>query len=200
MGLILVGSLTIYVGLLAIAFLWNITRGLVHALQAGAPDVPLATQTCGADPTVVVLLVHGTWSANARWMRHDSALCHSIRAALPHETLHFVQFRWSGRNSISARHKAAKAFGTLVMESRSKWPLAKHIVVAHSHGGAVALSAFLTSSAAVDGIACLSTPFLIGQTTVAKHNRPAGAFSHSCTVCGIRLCRLHQRSGTRAAR
>lgn len=111
--------------------------------------------------TYVVTLVHGTWASGTTWIRENSSMCRELKALLPSPVI-VEPFRWSGRNSFSARRKAT---GELVIHLRQllqRWPEAYHYVVAHSHGGNVALNALRDGdlNRGVVGIACLATPFL----------------------------------------
>jgi triacylglycerol esterase/lipase EstA (alpha/beta hydrolase family) len=130
-----------------------------------------------AAPEYVITLVHGTWGrgvvlphGDAEWTRDNSSFCHAIAVALtPHEVL-FQRLRWSGRNSHRARLKAAGQLSELVGDLKLQYPKAHHVVVAHSHGGNVALYCLRKSDPRkqVDGIVCLSTHF------INVHRRPLG--------------------------
>jgi len=76
-----------------------------------------------------------------------------------------VPFRWSGHNSVSARFRAAQALAAKLGDMRQEWPEARHVLVGHSHGGFVALSALrgATQDERICGAACLSTPFLLAR-------------------------------------
>lgn len=109
----------------------------------------------------VVTLVHGTFSPQAAWTLPGSELREMLTASVPGQVL-FHPFRWSGRNRVSERARAAghlrDHLATLVKEHKD----AVHVVVAHSHGGNVVLRALTEPGLRrdIDGVACLSTPFL----------------------------------------
>lgn len=97
----------------------------------------------------VVTLVHGTWgrgmfcpSGDAPWTTEESTLCKSLKAPehLGPSTI-FRRFRWSGKNRHKARSKAANELHDYLARNFNSWPKAKHFVVAHSHGGNIALYA-----------------------------------------------------------
>ena len=119
----------------------------------------------------VLTLVHGTWgrgflcpSGDAPWTSDTSALCGALRDGIAPD-LAFRRFRWSGRNSHTARFKAARELCDYLQDGLDRWPKAAHFVIAHSHGGNVALSALATSNlrGKVAGVVCLATPFLAAQ-------------------------------------
>lgn len=109
----------------------------------------------------VVVLIHGTWAKDAAWTADRSSLRAYLTKTLS-GTIEFVVFPWSGKNSISARQRAAKDLQAFLHDLQLKFPDSQHYIVAHSHGGNIALYAlkdpFLAAN--VVGLACLSTPFL----------------------------------------
>jgi len=113
------------------------------------------------NPGVVVTLVHGTWAAKAAWTHCSSPLCTTLQGATT-RTIQFERFLWSGANSIWARHKAVDKLTTHLHALIEKFPDAKHFVVGHSHGGNIAVHALRDPWLAqrIDGLICLSTPFL----------------------------------------
>jgi hypothetical protein len=71
-------------------------------------------------------------------------------------------FGWSGRNRFSDRVKAGKELAACLKKAFDDYPRARHYVIAHSHGGAVAF--YATKDAIVherlSGICCLAIPFI----------------------------------------
>ncbi|MEU4475580.1 alpha/beta hydrolase [Micromonospora sp. NPDC023888] len=89
------------------------------------------------DRTSVITLVHGTFARDAPWTRPNSALSTSLERA----GCHVTRFPWSGRNSHRARSDAAEGLTEHLQRQLTEHPLARHWVIAHSHGGNVALHA-----------------------------------------------------------
>jgi hypothetical protein len=87
--------------------------------------------------TAVITLVHGTFARDALWTRPDSALS----TALQQVGCHVTRFAWSGRNSHRARSRAAGDLAEHLQQQLTEHPRARHWVIAHSHGGNVALHA-----------------------------------------------------------
>ena len=89
---------------------------------------------------------------------------HSVRELLGWRA-RIQPFRWSGHNSVSARWEAALRLRETVAQSSREFPGAHQVVVAHSHGGNVALWAFSDPAAAarVLKVIALSTPFLTAR-------------------------------------
>src|SRR5688572_1167715 len=110
-------------------------------------------------PQTVITLVHGTWARRARWTRPDSRLCRALSEGLPYVL--FERFSWSGSNSITSRELAACALAEHLRRLVSRFPTANHYVIAHSHGGNIAMYALREDDLrARIGVVCLSTPFL----------------------------------------
>src|SRR5262245_24410731 len=113
---------------------------------------------------VVVTLVHGTFATAAPWTKPDSALCSTLKIEFGDNIL-IEPFNWSpANNSIEARIAAAKNLSSHLTRLQENHPKARQYVIAHSHGGNVALEAALEAAASygfkLAGIACLATPFL----------------------------------------
>lgn len=108
---------------------------------------------------VSVVFVHGTWARGSRWPQFERAL----RGAFGAERVAVQYLDWSGRNTVSARLAAGRKLAELLQNDVQARPSARRFIVAHSHGGTVALLALrdFSSSHCVDGIICLSTPFLL---------------------------------------
>ena len=124
-------------------------------------------------PGVIIVLVHGTRPrvlgrelfAPPSWTRHGSPFQTRLAATLTDETL-FDEFIWDGANTHAARLSAGERLAERLRQLRREHPLARLVVVAHSHGGNVAMYAMRhleTASPAapqiVDDLVCLGTPF-----------------------------------------
>lgn len=128
-----------------------------------------------------ILLVHGTWgrgfdpdkdarrrmagnAADPRWFEAGS----QFRVALSSGLSGLIQatdisaFHWSGANSIEERRGAAVRLAKTLDESVAAAPEARHFIIAHSHGGNVALDArrAMSGNAFNVHIVTLATPFL----------------------------------------
>ena len=116
---------------------------------------------------VVVTLVHGTFATAADWTKDGSKLRRQIADALGEQgrSVHFDAFEWSGRNTHKARIKAGYELADHVSKLRKSYPSCSHFIVAHSHGGNIALFAHkhLPEKLHSLGIATLGTPFLYAK-------------------------------------
>jgi hypothetical protein len=63
------------------------------------------------------------------------------RSGLPPGSVVFDHFLWSGRNRFADRAEAARSLRGALRESGRKHPGVPHVVLAHSHGGTVAVKA-----------------------------------------------------------
>ena len=120
-------------------------------------DVPLATQ-----PRFVVTLVHGTWAPDADWTREKSPLRKLLQEQFG-DDVHVNPFTWSGANDYGGRLAAGKELRQCLGELTNTYTTAKHVIVAHSHGGNVALYALNDEKTAskISGLVTLATPFLV---------------------------------------
>src|ERR1700747_1445666 len=90
-------------------------------------------------PSAVISFVHGTYSTGS-WTRPDAPFRAAIEADLGPDTV-FRAFQWSGWNGQKSRVLAGLRLRGFLWEGLRQYPGARHVIVAHSHGGNVALYA-----------------------------------------------------------
>jgi pimeloyl-ACP methyl ester carboxylesterase len=130
--------------------------------------LPISNPSSGSRHHVV--LVHGTWGHgfwhSCLWpfLRHDrrqrevhwQPLCGCLADA--GVTVH-PDFTWSGRNSHRSRMRAGKELTAFIQSKTGGHDRVS--IVAHSHGGLVALYSLRHLGATrVQAVVCLATPFL----------------------------------------
>jgi len=127
---------------------------------------------------IVVTLIHGTFAPDAPWTKEESELCKAVNGAFP-DRVEFRRFGWSGGNTLDARRVAASNLRDQLR--KDKVPPARHFVVAHSHGGNIALYALRDPEVCkrITGVATLATPFLIAR------KRDLGAGGLSLLIAGL---------------
>jgi hypothetical protein len=125
---------------------------------------------------LLATLVHGTWGRgflsknrgskhHPFWFEHGSPFLNSLDSILtdrgiPHRLNAFL---WSGSNSVFARDKAASDLAEHLVLEHAANPNATQLIIAHSHGGNVALRALYhlqTQGWAKPLIASLATPYV----------------------------------------
>jgi len=117
------------------------------------------------EPSRIVVLVHGTFAPNADWTEPGSTLVRAIRAAEPADNTLFVRFNWPGsiggyqNNTNFVRYGAGQKLGELLWQLRKQHPRARIVVIAHSHGGNVALYA-ARHAPHLAGMVLMGTPFI----------------------------------------
>jgi len=106
-------------------------------------------------------MIHGTFARNALWTSDGSKLCKALREKLCGEIV-IRRFPWSGANRNSDRIEAGKKLADTLNENLDSYPDAAHFVIAHSHGGNLALYALHDSrlQERLSGIICMNTPFI----------------------------------------
>ncbi len=111
-------------------------------------------------PHYVLTLVHGTWASTKGWVAAGSFLRRELERRLSHVT--FREFAWTGTNTHTARMDAGARLAEFIRSGHALYPDARHVVIAHSHGGNVALYAMRDPAAreAITGIVTLGSPFI----------------------------------------
>jgi hypothetical protein len=110
-------------------------------------------------------MVNGTWARNAPWIQANSKISQHLRDRLPGEVC-ICPCPWPGNNRHGARLEAAQQLQERIKNIRDKYAdqgeEIDHFVVAHSHGGNVALLACKDPEVerALTGVICMATPFL----------------------------------------
>lgn len=121
----------------------------------------------------VITTVNGTFSPNAPWTAPDSHLCKAVRSSLGENVTLVKPCNWAGQNSFSGRMEATIKLQAHLTGLYKQYPNAEHYVIAHSHGGNVALYAMNDQNVAsmVSGVVCLATPFIIPKRRLLGSNR-----------------------------
>lgn len=105
------------------------------------------------------------WELRERssWLGPRSQLRRTLAQLGDTGNVRVFPFFWSGRNGVLARTAAATRLKKKVEMRLQEYPGARHFIIAHSHGGNVALYAIRESPlmrSQLDGLVFLSTPFL----------------------------------------
>ncbi len=109
---------------------------------------------------VVVTLVHGTFARHASWTKETSQLSRALKRS----GVEVEVFPWSGKNSHHGRRLAGHELSVHLREQAHRRAGYLQVVIAHSHGGNVAL--YAVKELGLGGIGesirviTLATPFL----------------------------------------
>jgi hypothetical protein len=139
----------------------------------------------------ILYLVHGTWpfglwprswrirkgvGREPQWFQEGSEFRKDIERQLSPRTVQFVEVKWGGRNTVRSRSEGAVQLAGKLKEGIEREPGARHVVVAHSHGGNVAMYALqkLDRQYYPAGIVTMATPFL--EVEGRPSSDPAGNF------------------------
>ncbi len=139
----------------------------------------------GAAGDLFITLVHGTWPRNvwrdvfltpfygrwpsgsfpkSLWFADGSEFRNRLTAALSKHGLsaQITPFLWSGANSVRERDKAARELVEHIRAKQADYPSSTQVLIAHSHGGNVALRALDQLGITRDEIftVTIATPFV----------------------------------------
>jgi Lipase (class 3) len=109
----------------------------------------------------VFILIHGTWGANGLWYQPGGDFFSQFEMCAAQANAMAVPFRWSGDNTDKARRDAAHNLTRLIQSYPANIRIC---IVAHSHGGNVALLASqfcafdTTLHKRIDAVYLLGTP------------------------------------------
>lgn len=114
--------------------------------------------TLSAPPKTVVFLVHGTYGGTSRWVNVVEGKCtfaSEVRRGLGGDVV-IVPFLWRSSVKHEARVTAAERLAKQL--DRPEYDGRRVVVIAHSHGGNVALEAAGHCRRAIGTLICLATP------------------------------------------
>src|SRR5262245_42387639 len=103
-------------------------------------------------PQLLITLVHGTWgrgfflrrqrqSRRPLWFEEGSPFLARISSELDDVPHKIRPLLWSGANSIYKRDETAQALAEHLSAEHAEHPQATQLIIAHSHGGNIALRA-----------------------------------------------------------
>jgi Putative serine esterase (DUF676) len=139
----------------------------------------------------VVTLVHGTWARGAKWIQDNSPFREQLQKELTNcgaTSVIFHPFYWCATNNHSDRRKESVRLHKQLLDQLSGEPEdAHHFIIAHSHGGNVALRAVghsPTLKKKVTGIIAIATPFLVFAQTNFSLALLRPALLNACKTIG----------------
>jgi hypothetical protein len=121
--------------------------------QVPPPDIEPQTANC------FVSLVHGTFAQGAKWIQDESLFATELRE-LGQGRLRTLPFEWSGKNTHEARVAAGRALANSLVDRAKQYPSSYQAIIAHSHGGNIALYAARAAGIPNLKIVTLGTPFV----------------------------------------
>lgn len=141
-----------------------------------------------ADARVTIItLVHGTWARGAEWIKDSSPLAEALKRDVQGE-VRIAPFNWSGGNRHFKRRQAADDLRRVLESQVEEYPESRRFVIAHSHGGNVALYALNDPDIGekITGTICLSTPFIHCRPRIF----PEGTLLISYMILAVVFCLL----------
>jgi Alpha/beta hydrolase family len=131
-------------------------RAEAQRARSRADEPTWAPITPAAGRELAVVLIHGTFARKSTWTAPEAPLPGAFGDAVTK-----VRFLWSDANSMRSRRIATEGLRRCILELVAQGY--RHVaVVAHSHGGNIALKAAEDASIAqhVSAIVCMATPFI----------------------------------------
>ena len=137
-----------------------------------------------AEPPVIVTLVHGTFAVDAKWVLDGSTLCNLLFKDAGANVV-FRRFRWSGANTHAQRLNDAELLRRDLHTGLAEFPSGKHFILAHSHGGNLALYALRDRvlQSRISGVVTMGTPFL--RCTEREVWLPASIMKWTLSIFGM---------------
>ncbi|WP_316834426.1 hypothetical protein [Pedobacter nutrimenti] len=112
----------------------------------------------------LITLIHGTFAKKAPWTDENSDFCTKIKQQLGEKSgsIQFECFDWSGINSNTARFEEGDNLAIKLNAQLLQHPDKKKIIIAHSHGGNIAMYALkkIGASNKEFRLVTMATPFL----------------------------------------
>src|SRR5262245_48060752 len=115
----------------------------------------------------VITFVHGTFAQGANWINDDALLPSRVRQ-LAEGRVTTLPFTWSGENTHTARVAAGHELAKCLEKGAQEYPSARQAIVAHSHGGNLAIYAARAASIPNLKIVTLGTPFIHAESRRVK--------------------------------
>jgi pimeloyl-ACP methyl ester carboxylesterase len=170
-----------YVGLTVGALGWILLKHLSadwrvrrrhEAISEHNIEFDLGAAACTSGPVINIVLVHGVWALRGDWHQRDSDFLQRLERELTKGCggfrVRIRRFLWTGGNTLTDRNRAARRYQHEIASFNAQPSVVATFVVAHSHGGNVALQAIASEPALreqVTGLVAVATPFL------ASHQR-----------------------------
>lgn len=184
-----------YVALIGLVIIARVLLKVFHWARSALRRIEVA-EPQPSSPSQIIVLVHGTWARHAPWTLPKSRLRASLSRVFGANVL-FERHPWSGANRFGARSRAAAALKERIRLLRTRHPTVPIAIVAHSHGGNIALSAVSQLlEGSVRAVVCLSTPFLIAEPRGLQEIGRFASWSVPSVICFVVLQLAFHTPGT----
>jgi len=117
-------------------------------------------------PSSVFILIHGTWGAECSWYVPNGDFFNAIETTVSEKDSVVVSFRWSGGCGHESRIKAAQSLVKLIKTYHVDMAI---FVVAHSHGGTVAVLASHLLAQELDNKHHIRALFTLGTPVMSNY-------------------------------
>lgn len=117
-------------------------------------------------PSSVFILIHGTWGAECSWYVPNGDFFDALETTVSSKNSAVVSFRWSGGCGHEARVRAAESLVKLIKTYDINTAI---FLVAHSHGGTVAVLASQLLAQEVENKHHIRALFTLGTPVMSNY-------------------------------
>jgi pimeloyl-ACP methyl ester carboxylesterase len=117
-------------------------------------------------PSSVFILIHGTWGAECSWYAPNGDFFNALETTVSEKDSVVVSFRWSGGCGHESRLKAAQSLVKLIKTYDVDMAI---FIVAHSHGGTVAVLASHILAEEADNKHRIRALFTLGTPVMSNY-------------------------------
>ena len=129
-------------------------------LVTASPEFPVRTVLSRDNRRTIVFIVHGTYGAEGQWYLNQagrSTFASEVQRAIGSNCI-IRSLPWYTDNTHATRLKVAATLATEIFKNTTSAD--KIVLIGHSHGGNIVLSALENCGRIIDTVICLSTPHI----------------------------------------
>lgn len=135
--------------------IWATSGNARRVLSGRKPTVVFDEGEPKKNRRPILLLIHGTYARNARWTSTQHPFVRRLLEAIPGARI--AHLDWSGDNSHTVRHEAARVIASWLDQLPRTVPV---YLIGHSHGGTIGAMACALSTNRNVRLVTMATPFL----------------------------------------
>ena len=139
----------------------------------------------------IIILIHGTWANESPWYLPGDGFFECLQAHVAKQGASVVPFCWSG----NLNHASRRTAGTALVQLIKSYPADKPIVIiAHSHGGNVAIIASQILAKEQPIAHTIDKLYLLGTPAAPIYWRAIATLKRSSRIAIRRRCSISIRA------